>query len=185
MGNAGQPNNSPDQIHPIAVATATDPTFSEGFRGFMSMDLAGYVRDLAGKILSSVWNQVTGALTVNIQPITSGGLSTSRTLSANNTTGIAVKASTGQLYGWAITNTNASPRFVKIYNNSAPTVGTTTPQITLMIPGNSSGAGMVAAEFTSGISFATAIGLGITTGVADNDTGAPAANEVVVNLFYK
>jgi hypothetical protein len=24
-----------------------------------------------------------------------------------------------------------------------------------------------------------------TTGVADNDTGAPAANDVIVNIFYK
>lgn len=117
-------------------------------------------------------------------PATSGGLSISRTLSANNTTGISVKGSAGQIFGWVITNVASSARFVKIYNTSAPTVGTTVPVITLAIPGNANGTGMVAA-FDSGIAFGTSIGIGITTGVADNDTGAPAANDVVVNIFYK
>jgi hypothetical protein len=120
------------------------------------------------------------------QAITTGGLSISRTLSANNTTGINAKNVAGQVYGWTITNINAAARFVKLYNKaSAPTVGTDTPVITLAIPGNTAGAGMVAADFSCGITFGTGIGYGITTGVADNDTGAPAANEVVVNLFYK
>lgn len=119
-------------------------------------------------------------------PATSGGLSTSRTLSAASTNATSVKGSAGQVYGWAITNTNASPRVVKLYNKAtAPTVGTDTPLITLVIPGNASGAGMLAADFSTGIAFGTGIGLAITTGVADSDTGAVAANEVVVNLFYK
>jgi len=118
-------------------------------------------------------------------PATSGGLSISRTLSANNTTGINAKGSAGQVYGWAITNTNAAARHVKLYNKAtAPTVGSDTPVITLVVPGNTAGAGMVA-NFDKGIAFGTGIGYGITTGVADNDTGAPAANEVVVNLLYK
>jgi hypothetical protein len=36
-----------------------------------------------------------------------------------------------------------------------------------------------------GIGFGTAITVAATTGVADNDTGAPAANDVIVNIFYK
>lgn len=118
-------------------------------------------------------------------PTTAGGCLISRTLSANNTTGILAKNAAGQVYGWAITNTNASPRFVKLYNKaSAATVGTDTPVVTLLIPGNANGSGQLA-SFTSGIQFATGVSYGITTGVADNDTGAPAANEVIVNLFYK
>lgn len=117
-------------------------------------------------------------------PATAGGCLISRTLSANNTTGISVKGSAGQIFGIIATNVNAAARFLKIYNTSSPTVGTTTPAMTIPIPGNTSGAGLV---FTlpSGIAFGTSIGIGITTGVADNDTGAPAANEVVVNILYK
>ena len=127
-------------------------------------------------------NQSTVPTQTNVA--TSGGCSVSRKLSENNTTGISAKASAGQVYGWYITNTNAAARYVKIYNKAtAPAVGTDTPIMTLVIPGNATGAGTNVA-FNPGIAFATGIGYGITTGIADNDTGAPAANEVVVNLFY-
>jgi hypothetical protein len=36
----------------------------------------------------------------------------------------------------------------------------------------------------NGIAFGTAITIAATTGVADNDSGAPGANEVIVNLGY-
>jgi hypothetical protein len=36
-----------------------------------------------------------------------------------------------------------------------------------------------------GIAFATAISAAVTTGVADSDTGAPGANDCVVNIQYK
>ncbi len=122
---------------------------------------------------------------VSMAPATSGGCLISRVLSAASTNSTSVKASAGQVYGWYITNINASPRYVKLYNKaSGPTVGTDTPVMTVLVPGNAAGAG-TNVEYNNGIAFATGIGLGITTGVADNDTGAVAANEVVVNLFYK
>jgi hypothetical protein len=40
-------------------------------------------------------------------------------------------------------------------------------------------------EFGNGIAFGTGIGFGIVTGVADNDNTSVAANEIIVNLFYK
>lgn len=119
-------------------------------------------------------------------PATSGGLTIYRLLSAATTNGNNIKASAGQLYGFVITNVNAAARFVKLYNKAtAPTVGTDTPVMTLVIPGNANGSGMVAAEFTSGIAFGTGIGIAITGVVTDADATAVAANEVVVNLLYK
>lgn len=119
-------------------------------------------------------------------PATSGGLAISRRLSAGSTAdAINAKASAGQVYGLIVTNINLSYRVVKLYNKaSAPTIGTDTPVCTFIIPGNTAGAGMVS-YFPDGIAFATGISYGITTGIPDNDTGAPSANEVVVNLFYK
>jgi hypothetical protein len=123
---------------------------------------------------------------VNPEPQTANGLSVSRTLSAASTNGTSVKASAGQVYSVYCHNTNASPRFLKLYNKaSAPTVGTDTPVLTLPIPGNAAGAGFVLDTGGMGIAFGTGIALAITTGVADADTGAVAANEVVVNLLYK
>lgn len=123
---------------------------------------------------------------VNPEPQTSGGLSISRTLSAASTNATSVKASAGQVYTIYAHNSNAAIRFLKLYNKaSAPTVGTDTPVMTLPIPGNTAGAGFVFDTGGMGVAFATGIALALTTGVADSDTGAVAANEIVINLLYK
>ncbi len=121
----------------------------------------------------------------NLTPVTSGGLSISRTIAGASTNSTSVKASAGQVYGWYISNVNASARFVKFYNSaSAPTCGSGTPVMTLVIPGNTSGAG-TNVDFGSGLAFSTGIGFCVTGAVADNDTTAVSANDVIVNLFYK
>jgi hypothetical protein len=96
--------------------------------------------------------------------------------------GQSVKASAGSLYGWYIFNAASSIRYVKLYDKaSAPAVGTDTPVLTLPIPAGG-GANVMNAI---GIPFTLGIGAGATTGVADNNTGAPGANECIVHLFYK
>lgn len=133
----------------------------------------------------STWDRVRGDTTGmdnHIVPKTSGGLSIFRSIDLDETEE-DVKTSAGQLYGWYIYNAASSVRYVKLYNATAAnvTVGTTTPVMTIPIPATS-GANV---EFTNGIPFSTAITAAATTGVADSDTGAPGANEVIVNLLYK
>lgn len=133
------------------------------------------------------------AFTVNAQmtPATSGGLTiggngaTGKLISAATTNATSVKGSAGQVFGWFVSNTNAAPRYLKLYNKAtAPTVGTDTPLMTILIPGNANGAGAVV-EFTNGIVFSTGIALALTTGVSDADTTSVGASEIVVNLLYK
>jgi hypothetical protein len=125
---------------------------------------------------------VDGTVTANLAPTTSGGLSVHRTLSAASTNATSVKASAGQVYGWYVTNSNSSPRYVKLYDKaSAPTVGSDTPKMTILVPG-SGGANV---EFSMGIPFPSGIAFAMTTGAADADTGAVASNEVILNLLYK
>lgn len=156
----------------MRVTIATDST------GVLSVD------DNGGSLT------VDGTVTANLAPTTSGGLtigpaSGAKLISAATTNATSVKASAGQVYGWFISNTNASPRYMKLYNKaSAPTVGTDVPVMVILIPGNTAGAGAVV-EFSMGIPFATGIALALTTGVADADTGAVAANEIVINLLFK
>jgi hypothetical protein len=99
-----------------------------------------------------------------------------------------VKSSAGTVYGCWFTNTATATRWLKFYNATAAnvTVGSTTPVLTIGLPGNSTDdiSGMLQAG-GMGINFSTAITVAATTGVADNDTGAPAANDVIVNIFYK
>lgn len=123
---------------------------------------------------------------VTPQPHSAGGLSIFRSIDLDETEE-DVKTSAGCMYGLWVTNTATSTRFVKFYNATAAntTVGTTTPVITIGIPGNSSDDITGFFSSTHGIMFDTAICAAATTGVADNDTGAPGANEVIVNVFYK
>ncbi len=99
----------------------------------------------------------------------------------------AVKASAGQVYWIHAINLATTPRYLKIYNATVAsvTVGTTVPDLTFPIPsqGDANGAGFTLA-IPNGIAFGTAITIAATTGVADNDSGAPGANEVIVNLGY-
>lgn len=129
-------------------------------------------------------NSIPVVLPNNMSLATSGGSDGYRILSANNTTTLTIKSSAGQLYWIHATNTNASVRYLKLYNSTSASVGTTTPLHTYVIPGNANGAGFTI-SIPCGEEFGTGIQAGITTGIADGDTGAPAANEVVVNLGYK
>jgi hypothetical protein len=121
-------------------------------------------------------------LAVVLRPEATGGLSTFRSLDLDESEE-EVKASAGQVYGYYFSNVAASARFLKFYNATAAsvTVGSTTPLLTLPLPA----AAAANVEFPHGIAFSTAITVAATTGVADADTGAPSANDVVINLFYK
>jgi len=121
------------------------------------------------------------------QPHATGGLTIFRSIDLDETEE-EVKATAGAVYGMWVTNTATATRWVKFYNATAATVvvGTTVPVITIGIPGNSSDD--ISGNFGPGgvgIQFDTAITVAATTGVADADVGAPAANDVIVNIFYK
>lgn len=116
----------------------------------------------------------------------SNGLTTYRSIDLDESEE-EVKGTAGTVYGMWATNTATSTRYIKFYNATAAnvTVGTTTPLITIAIPGNSTDdVSGVFAVGGLGIKFDTAICVAATTGVADNDTGAPSANDVIVNVFY-
>jgi hypothetical protein len=114
----------------------------------------------------------------------SGGISTTARLlsAAASTNGTNAKASAGRLYSIQGYNAATAVRYLKLYNKaSSPTVGTDTPVKTLALP---PGAGF-AFDWPVGYSFATGISFGLTTGSADNDTGALTAGDVLgLNLDY-
>ena len=103
-----------------------------------------------------------------------------RLISAASTNATSVKASAGSVGFIHATNLNAAARFLKLYNKaSAPTVGTDTPIATLVIPGNTAGAGFVL-PITGGVFFSTGIAYAVTGAYADADTTAVAAGEVFI-----
>lgn len=123
---------------------------------------------------------------VRVVGVATNGLSIFRSLDLDESEE-QVKATAGTVYAAWVSNTAASTRFLKFYNDTAAnvTVGSSTPVITLAIPGNSSDdISAVLSAGGHGIKFDTAITVAATTAVADADTGAPDANDVIVNIFY-
>ena len=165
-----------------AEATALRVTIANDSTGVVSID------DNGGSIT------VDGSLTVDLgsnndvtlPAATTGGATAYKLISAASTNATNVKASAGQIYMITASNINAAVRYLKIYNKaSAPTVGTDTPAFTFAIPGDTTGAGTNIPIPACGIALGTGIAFAFTTGVADSDTGAVAANEIVVNMAYK
>lgn len=131
----------------------------------------------------------SGSLTVDMPAVTTGGASIFRSIDLDESEE-EIKGSAGTLYGGIVLNLATGVRYLKLYNATAAnvTVGTTTPVMTIPIPtqaATANGAGFTIPIPACGVAFDTAITVAATTGVADSDTGAPGANEVVVNLFYK
>lgn len=96
------------------------------------------------------------------------------------TTGQVVKAGPGHVYGWHLSNTGAAVVFVKVYNKATAPTGSDTPALTIPVPAG----GIAQLAVPQGIAFAAGIALRASTAVADNDTSAPAANQVVANVWY-
>ena len=123
-----------------------------------------------------------GDVPVSLSPQTSGGLSIFRSIDLDESEE-EIKGSAGQLFGFFLYNLAAASVYIKFYNATAAAVvvGTTTPVLTIPLDADQG----AVVEFTNGIAFSTAITVAATTGIADADTGAPGANEVIANVFYK
>lgn len=105
-----------------------------------------------------------------------------RLIAAGTTNGANIKASPGVLYGWIIQNVAASVRYVKLYDRAtAPTVGTHTPFLTIPLAATSVS---VVTLDNYPITFSSGLGIGTTNLVADSDTTAVTAGDLIINLLY-
>ena len=154
--------------------------------------LVGGVRNDTPDSLAGTTNETTpfgfastGGVWNTEVPGTNGGWLIYRSLDLDEGAGEVIKASAGQLGGMWVTNVATTTRYIKVYNATSCTMGTGTPVITFGLPGGTTDD--VAGNLTGnpGIEFLTGICVGATTGVADADVGAPGANDVVLNAFYK
>ena len=130
----------------------------------------------------------TNPLPVIDNPNAAGGATLLHLVGAADTNATSIKASAGTLYAVHIVSIDATPIYVKFYNDSsAPTVGTDTPVAVLGCPGSTSGTLGATASYTypKGAAFSTGIAMGIVTGITDASTGALTVSEVIVSVEYK
>lgn len=109
-----------------------------------------------------------------------GGVAPYRNLDLG-VTGQIVKATPGQVYGYYVANLSASWRYLKWYDKATAPTQADTPVFTYPLPPNSAGH----RGNPAGIVFAAGISVRATTALADNDVGAPTANDVVMNAEYR
>lgn len=122
---------------------------------------------------------VTG--TVSLATKTSGGATQAKVKTTASTNGTVVKASAGVIFGWHLSNTSASAKFLKLYQKAtAPVPGTDVPVSTYLLPANST----IHFESEIGFNMPTGIGYGITGAVSETDATATAVDDVVGHILY-
>ena len=111
-----------------------------------------------------------------------GAGSTHHLISAASTNATSVKASAGTIGTLQVSNLNVVTRYLKLYNKaSAPTVGTDTPVMTILIPPS---ANLFLDCGATGIRFTTGIAYALTTGITVADATAVNASEHSLGIFY-
>lgn len=139
----------------------------------------GKLTSNSGVVIGDV--NISASQSIAIAPATSGGLTTYHLASAGTTNATVVKNTPGQVFGWFIYNSNAAARKLVFHNaSSTPTAGASV-FFSLMIPATS-GANVMS---DIGIPFSTGISITTVTGLADSDSAAVAANDLIINIFYK
>lgn len=134
---------------------------------------------LAAGLVGAAWAQ-------NFQA--DNALSVSSTIVANNTTAIQICKSACRVYQVDSFNNATTLAYIKLYNSGASsfTCGSGTPQWRGMIPfGTSSSGGGFSLPWVNGDSYSLGLWMCVTTGIADSDTGSPAATTYIVDIHFK
>lgn len=152
----GYPATGGDAISNVNIAWITNSTLSAGAAVYM-LPISGF------KFNGTSWDR-------DRKPNVIGKLVSS----AATTNATLLKSSPGDLFRAAGYSNRATTCYLHLYNKAtAPTVGTDVPVITRVIPPTSA----FDFEFED-LYFATGIGYGFSTGVADNDAVAIAAGDI-------
>lgn len=126
---------------------------------------------------------VTVENTVNIVDINT--VKPYKYISLASTNANLIKSGEVKLYVVSAIGLTSTVRYLKFYDESTtPTVGTDVPVLTIPVPANTQGAGVVI-PFNIPIIFSNGLSFAITSGSADNDTGAVGAGDVIINLSYQ
>lgn len=142
---------------------------------------AGPVQGVA--LLDAAGNQIVSFG----QAAATGGATSYSAISANAVLTTAVKASAGQVYGVHMFNNTGSIVYGRLYDMATAPGSSDTASVIyrFLVPANTSGAGFIVSLGAVGRACATGIGIRVSTGIADNDTGALTANTILANVIYK
>jgi len=183
----------------LRIATTITGGSIQAFTTFLHSELSNTVQTVSNGTAANLLATVSGTVTANVgtgslaagtnaigdfgvqyRANATGAASRTHLVSAGSTNATVVKASAGRLLGWAITNSSAAWKYVKLHNQTTtPTAGSGVVQ-TIGVPPNG------VREFASegGIAFTTGIALTTVTGIADADATAVTASDLAIDIFY-
>jgi len=159
------------------LANTSLPSFIAGQQGAIPCDTSG--RPYVVSVPSA--NNVPSFL----QAVTSGGATVYRAINAaSSTMAASIKSASGMVYGYEACNSGTAAAYLRLFAlGVAPTVGTSTPLVSKLLP-----VGACQTMTTSiGLVFGSGIGVDVTSGsMADSDTGAVGtAATVSLSVYYK
>jgi hypothetical protein len=130
-----------------------------------------------------------GAALVSPQANTFGGCTPGSVISAGAVLETEIKGSAGQLYALSVSSLDATPVYLRVYDDTSAGLdeASDTPVMRYAIP-EAAASGASGREIplpATGVNFSTGIIFRVTTGIADNNTGALTASEVLVSYCYK
>lgn len=183
----------------LRIATTITGGSIRAYTVFIKSELSNTIQTVANGTAANLLTTVSGTVTANIgtgsiaagtnaigdfgvqyRANATGAASRTHLISAGTTNATVVKASAGRLLGWAITNSSAAWKYVKLHNQATtPTAGSGVVQ-TIGVPPNS----VREMSFDGGIAFSTGIALTTVTGISDTDSAAVTLNDLAIDIFY-
>jgi len=174
----------------IVTSTTSSGVWLVDFAGFASIRARVSVYT-SGSIVAHMRGSPFQALVGIDAPIPTGSnnigavsittTSPSYLTSTASTNGTVVKSSAATLHSISATNLSASVRYLKLYNSTSVTVGTTATAMTFILPATSS---QTFTFGTPGFRFAVGLCMSVTGGSAETDTTAIGAGEVSILTNY-
>jgi hypothetical protein len=156
---------------------ATEPIPAAQISG--TQPVSGTVTANIGTGSLAAGTNAIGDVGLQIRANATGAASIHHIVSAATTNVAQIKATAGRVYGYCLSNTTASWRYVKLHNVASATAGAAVA-MTIGLPPN----GKAECHIGQGIGFATAISRSIVTGAADADTTATGVADVVGDIFF-
>ena len=103
-----------------------------------------------------------------------------RSLALANT-GVSATTSATRVFGWSVTNSAATIRYLKLYNKATAAASTDTPVFTIGIPTLQT----VNFYISGGVNFPLGLSARCVTEAADNGTTGAATGEVLTHILHK
>lgn len=144
--------------------------------------VAGTVTANVGSGALNAGSNAIGDVGVQYRASATGAASAASVISPATPAAGTVKASAGRVIGWQLQNSATGVRSVKLFNATAPTLGTTSAVFEIDIPAG----GRSEVQLPGGIGFSTACTYSVTSakGLTDNTATGLALGDVSGAFFY-